>query len=799
MSARHRAQEEHGGKPTPAALPSFPTGAKPGTPTFLRRRSPARPLGSSVHEGPARQEGLLGPKERQTLLHEGPPLPEGLLGRRSVMRRRGRPGTIQGRMARMMVVPLATTLGLLGFIIFGEVQSYRAAAAVSDGVRLTLGAQDVVHELQRERGLTNGLLGGESRFRSDVDNQRPRTDKARAALDLLVQNRDVPGESALRSALDLLVEQASIRRAVDNGAADRGATFDFYTRAIDALGGLEVGTEEIADTELRRHLSALQALGYVKESSAKERGFLSGIFATGHFGGDEYARFADIRGAKQAALTQFERYATAEQRARADAALRSSAAAIRSSSFESAAIAAADGRTMTVDSRVWWDAMTVLVDDLRSAQQAVGADAEARATDLRGRATTQLFVLLGLAGLVSLTMLGVARLLVVSARSITEPLARLAREADDVASRRLPDAVALIQSTDKSPPPLALIQVPERAGAEIRQVAQALDRVQQVAHTLATEQALVRRNTTESLASLGRRNQNLLRRQLGFISQLEREEADPNALANLFELDHLATRMRRNAESLLVLVGEASLRRWSAPLPVADVIRAAIAEVEDYRRVEMRRIDNAFVAGAVVTDIAHVVAELVENGLAFSPPELNVEIYGRWTGTDYLIAIVDQGVGMTNEDLAVANSRLRGEENFLLGPARFLGHYVVGRLAKALTAAVQLAHSPVTGITARIMLPAAVVGPSVQQTEPQPPADAEAHDRAERPHTSAQPQPGHAVGPPSAPWQLRRPSAHITRQLKPQVLCTRFGEIRMLWGLTEPTAPSSDPTGPPTA
>jgi hypothetical protein len=364
--------------------------------------------------------------------------------------------------------------------------------------------------------------------------------------------------------------------------------------------------------------------------------------------------------------------------------------------------------------------MTVIIDDLRRVQQSVGADAESRAAEQRRTAGTELVVLAGLALLVGFAVAGEGMLLVSSARSITQPLARLALEADDVASRRLPAAVAHIQAaagTDQPSP--AGIVVPARSAAEIRQVAEAFDRVQRVAHELAMEQALVRRNTTESLANLGRRNQNLLRRQLGFISQLEREEADPTALANLFELDHLATRMRRNAESLLVLVGERSPRRWSGPLPVADVIRAAIAEVEDYRRVELRRIDNAYITGAVFNEVAHMIAELIENGLAFSPPDLDVEIYGKWIGTHYLIAVLDEGVGMTDEDLAQANARLRGDLNFLLGPARYLGHYVVGRLASELGVAVQLANSPVSGVTARLVLPPSVVSASSDQSPPQ--------------------------------------------------------------------------------
>jgi anti-sigma regulatory factor (Ser/Thr protein kinase) len=233
--------------------------------------------------------------------------------------------------------------------------------------------------------------------------------------------------------------------------------------------------------------------------------------------------------------------------------------------------------------------------------------------------------------------------------------------------------------------------------------------VQNTAVMLASEQALIRRNTTASLANLGRRNQNLVRRQLSLISEFEREELDPGALANMFELDHLATRMRRNAESLLVLVGETSPRPWSAPLPVADVIRAALSEVEDYRRVVLRRVDEAWVAGAVVAEVAHMLAELVENGLSFSSPDVEVEIYGRKTGNRYLLAVVDYGIGMPREELERAKARLRDEENFLVAPTRFLGHYVVGRLAKQLDVQVELGESPVTGITARILLPAEVL------------------------------------------------------------------------------------------
>ncbi len=615
-----------------------------------------------------------------------------------------RPRTIRGKLAVILAVPAAVVLVLTGLMVLGEVRNYEAASDTNRSVGMALRVQDLIHELQRERGLTNGLLGGDDGYRPDVARQRRRVDSARVALDRLIAGERTDGSVAAAEALDRLAGLAGVRSSVDSGRAARTTTFRYFTERITALNRLDLGLHQADDAALRRSLEALRALGEVKEAAAQERGFLNGVFAAGRFAGDEYLEFTDIRAAKRAAITEFGRYATSGQRADADATL-GSQAATRALADEEAALDGADGRALRVDARAWWAAMTTLIDDLRTVQGAVGEDIRARAAELQRQAERGL---LAFAFLAALAMAGAAAVAAVAARSITTPLFALAREADDVAARRLSDAVARVQAAEggQAPAPPSPVRVPARSGTEIRSVAEALDRVQSVAFSLATEQAVLRRNTTESMANLGRRNQNLLRRQLGFISQLEREDPDPSSLANLFELDHLATRMRRNAESLLVLVGESTPRRWSAPLQVADVIRAALAEVEEYRRVVLRRIDDALITGAVVAEISHMLAELIENGLAFSPPDHDVEIYGRRIGTGYLIAIIDDGVGMSAADLAQANARLRGEENFLVAPTRFLGHYVVGGLAQRLSVGVQLTPSPVTGITARVSLPA---------------------------------------------------------------------------------------------
>ncbi|MGY0497997.1 sensor histidine kinase [Nocardia sp. FBN12] len=617
-----------------------------------------------------------------------------------------RPRTISGQLARILVVSLVLVLALLGLTMSTQVGAYHRSGETVDAVAVALAAQDLVQQVQRERGLSNGLLGGDQRLRQPVTDQRADADAALRALVNAVAGGP-PGADEVRSALGHLAGMPAIRSQIDNRNVTRQAAFQFYTDGIDALNRLSLGLDQARDPAVRHGLQALYALGDAKEFAARERGFLNGVFAAGEFAPGEYVQFLDIRAARNAALTAFGHDATPAQQARLDAVL-ASENATRATASENVAIASTLGPLVApVDPAVWWAQMTAVIDEQRVVQQVIGDDVGARAEKLRRDAA------LLLAGFALAALLAIAAefaLVIASIRAIVRPLARLATEADDVASTRLPEVIAAWHSgADAQPDPPAPVRTPSGASVEIAAVAGALDRVQTTAFDLASEQALVRRNTTESMANLARRNQNLVRRQLGLISEFEREELDPKALSNLFELDHLATRMRRNAESLLVLVGEASPRRWAEPIALTDVIRAGLSEVDDYRRVVLRRIDDIAVTGAVVSEIAHILAELIENGLAFSPPDLEVEVYGRKVAGGYLLAVVDHGVGMPAEQLAEANARLRGEQDFIVASTRYLGHYVVGRLAGRLGIDVELNTSPVSGIVARLLLPPALL------------------------------------------------------------------------------------------
>ncbi|HEY0636479.1 MAG TPA: ATP-binding protein, partial [Pseudonocardiaceae bacterium] len=257
-----------------------------------------------------------------------------------------------------------------------------------------------------------------------------------------------------------------------------------------------------------------------------------------------------------------------------------------------------------------------------------------------------------------------------------------------------------------------------------------------------------RRFTSDLLVNLARRNQTMLYRQLDIINQLEEKEQDPDALAELFRLDHLATRVRRNAESLLVLSGEEPYRVWSAPVPLHDVVRAAIAETEHLDRVTTSIATDLAVAGHAVTDLTHLLAELTENAVRFSPPDADVDLRTRRhlrSGDAQLVTIEDYGVGMPPEALAAANRLLADPPEVDLSLSRQLGFHVVARLAARHGIQVSLSPTPGSGITAAVLIPAGLFSVSDEAPAASPAGSREARP-APVPSPAATPVPA-AVAP----------------------------------------------------
>jgi signal transduction histidine kinase len=351
----------------------------------------------------------------------------------------------------------------------------------------------------------------------------------------------------------------------------------------------------------------------------------------------------------------------------------------------------------------WMDASTTKIDQMGNIETTLLEDMEQKARELRAESEREAII----SGALILLVLGVSLVgAFVVARSMIRSLRRLQETATKVAQDRLPELVKQLSESDPQDVDTSVESVGVHSRDEIGQVAAAFDDVHREAVRLAAEQALLRGNVNAMFTNLSRRSQGLIQRQLSLISELESREADPDQLSSLFKLDHLATRMRRNGENLLVLAGEEPGRRWTRPVPLVDVLRAAASEVEQYERIELASVPTTEVAGRVVNDLVHLLAELLENATSFSSPQTKVKVTGHALPDGrVLIEIHDTGIGLSPEDLAAINERLASPPTVDVSVSRRMGLFVVGRLSQRHGIRIQLRPSDSGGTTALVMLP----------------------------------------------------------------------------------------------
>ncbi|HJY24111.1 MAG TPA: ATP-binding protein, partial [Actinomycetes bacterium] len=301
------------------------------------------------------------------------------------------------------------------------------------------------------------------------------------------------------------------------------------------------------------------------------------------------------------------------------------------------------------------------------------------------------------------------------ARSITGPLRRLRRSALETADIELPALVSRIHNDGPAVVRDVGDAVAPEGTDEIGQVASAFNDVYSTAIRVAGEQALLRQNLDTIVVNLSRRTQTLVDRQLGEIDNLEERERDPDQLGTLFRIDHLATRVRRHAESLLVLAGVDEMRRVRTAAPVLDVVRTAVSEVEQYPRVRFGVMPTDLVIPAAVDDIAHLLAELLDNATEFSAPSTEVMITSQpLLGGGLRIQVADSGMGIPPEELVELNERLRQPSDIDVAASKTLGLYVVARLAARHAIAVRLVAGEPSGTIAQVDLPATVIGSLIE-------------------------------------------------------------------------------------
>jgi Nitrate and nitrite sensing/HAMP domain/Histidine kinase-, DNA gyrase B-, and HSP90-like ATPase len=627
--------------------------------------------------------------------------------------------SLRPKIALILLLPVAALLLLAGLRIGSSVSTSRQAAQVRGLTEFALRGTALAHELQRERGLT---LGGLLADRADPNlrGQRTATDAALAAYRDSAGGLDVDAlapaaADELASAGSRLEGLAALRRDVNRGSIAPAAALDYFNTTIADLLNTNRGlVSGIADPQLAQRVGVFVALSRIKELAALERELVSEVLDRGRFAPGQFRRFTSTLSTRAVLLSEFRAAADDRQRALFVDTLVGPEVQ-RARELQAKAVASEGAARLEVDPAEWWTVNSAEIDLLRRVEDRLGAAAvdasRADETTARTRAAVDAAgVLLVLALAVGLSLIVV--------RSLLRPLGLLRSSAEEVAHSQLPGVVERLQKAEPVDLNAETRPIGIRDRDEIGQVARAFDAVHSTAVRVAAEQAALRRSVADMFLSLGRRLQALVHRQLELLDELERTEADPEQLRSLFRLDHLATRMRRNAENLLVLSGAEPVRRWSDPVPLPRVIRAASAEIEDYNRVGLMPMADVRVVGHAVSDLVHLLAELIENAAAFSPPGTRVQVAGEPAAHGYLLEIEDQGIGMSDEELAVANEQLARPASIDLASAQRLGFYVVGRLAARHGVKVRLRRSWFGGVAALVLLPPALLGGPETEMEP---------------------------------------------------------------------------------
>ncbi|MFD0819627.1 nitrate- and nitrite sensing domain-containing protein, partial [Micromonospora zhanjiangensis] len=568
-------------------------------------------------------------------------------------------------------------------------------------------------ELQFERRLSVTYLAKPSEpQRTALDGSRQRTERLVAtfkesARDWQVETAGSAAlDSRIREALAKLDGLAAVRSSVDNRSLDRPAAIRAYTDVVDALFGVYGALGVLDDESLARDSDNLTRVNQARELAAQEDALVAGVLAAGRMTEAEYTQFSQLVGAQRFVAADAAAKMPGTLQARFEQ-MRSSPEIVRFRNLEDRLII--DGRSarpLPVDPVDWRNAAEAALEQMHQVVLA-GADAiEERATPMAIGVIIRLLLAAGLGLLAVIASIVVS---ITTARALVRQLERLREAARQLAEERLPGVVARLgrgEDVDVAAeaPPLAFGE------DEIGQVGQAFNAVQETAVRTAVEQAELRRNVRDVFLSIARRSQALVHRQLTLLDTMERREQNAEDLEDLFRVDHLATRMRRNAENLIVLSGSTPGRAWRRNVPMVDVARGAVAEVEDYTRVTVLPFGPVSLAGRAVGDTIHLLAELIENALSFSPPHTAVEVKGQLVGNGYVIEVEDRGLGMSEEDLAAANVQVNNRSaEFNLANAARLGLFVVSRLTERHGIRVQLKESPYGGTTAVVLIPAELV------------------------------------------------------------------------------------------
>jgi signal transduction histidine kinase len=610
---------------------------------------------------------------------------------------------MRGKLAVLVALPLVVVVALAVIVAYGRADRARSASTVARQVMIGSQVGALVADLQQERLVSVGYLQGAaptSALSSQV---------ARVIDDLAELRRNLGDDinPAMKAALDNVealsgrpdktVTATSIRDGVVARIAHLDEVLDAYTSRINGmLDALTLIDGVDVSTVAGREVIALDSLLRIDELRNSGAALL--VAAAGGTNQSTIVAYAATQSSIVQLTSRFTRYATPAE--------------VQLFGFVGDAYTARTGPDFARQfatrptEAVKGTLVAVLYPELTSfvllgrfVETKIAADVTA---SVNAEHQTDVITAYAAGGVALIVLLAVAMLAITVARSIVDSISSLTRSADRVASLTEEELRRVADDDVESPQPARLEPLDVGADSEFADLNAAFERVQGTAGALVARQAVGRRNVAQMFGHIGRRTQNLVSRQLAIIDALEFDETDPQRLAELYRLDHVTSRLRRNAGALVVMSGATDAGSYFAPLPVSDIVRLALAEIEDYTRVDIDVPTTMTASPAIINDLVLILAELMENATAYSPPHTRVTVTAD-TGSTVLY-VVDEGIGMRAARLDEENARLTGRERLDLAPTEVLGLFVVGRLARRHGIDVRLGETAGGGVTVALEL-----------------------------------------------------------------------------------------------
>ncbi|MGH3176581.1 MAG: nitrate- and nitrite sensing domain-containing protein [Streptosporangiaceae bacterium] len=612
------------------------------------------------------------------------------------------------------VIVLALIMGL----VFGGLRVASAADSAAEFGRVSqlasLGQRvtGLVQALQDERDETTGVSSGGNP--GALQRWYHRTDAAAARVRVLAAGvgGSFPAniQASVGTVLSVINDLGDLRKTAQ-ASQDALAVIANYAAPIgDMITLNDLIAQGISDPSLVNDVRTLNSLSLAKDEAAQQRALFFHTFTDQFFGDGEQQALTTAQSEELSDTASFETTATpAEQK--------SFSTVVAGPGVDLAEgiedlilidgnpldITQVDGISLNKAPARWYSAMSDKIDKMQTVELQVARNIVARSHVLR-RGAEESALFNGIVTAVILFLVLIATLAV--ARSLVRPLRRLREGALDIATVQLPERVRQLGEDMDPAVSLDVAPIDVLSADEIGQVARAFDQVHAEAVRLAGNEAMLRSSFNAMFVNLSRRSQSLIERLARVIDSLEQDEADPDRLSNLFSMDHLVTRMRRNSENLLLLAGHETTRKWSAPVPLADVVRAATSEIEQYSRVAMNIQPGISLTGPAVSDVVHLLAEIVENATIFSSKDTPVHISGQEISSGgVLIEVRDSGVGIPEARLAEMNLRLDNPPVIDVSVSRHMGLFAVARLAERHGVRVRLRARSPRGLTALVWLP----------------------------------------------------------------------------------------------